>query len=424
MRVVTIQSLTLPTSGCVEPDIGLCNYKHAIPVYQHLFEDYNHIKRTSYSNFFWGFTDLGLETLKEEVERATEMLSRSFDDTSTYKVLVLDVPDDLCLVTDFYNFSDEIFAYEHPEELPSVWNSIYSLRDSEKQVIFPYIDSAWIIECHSVKDLVCEKIPLMGIHLSLPTDVTDLFFYTCNLGATTFQVFLRNNRNMRMREWTKSTILRFNDACFKSGIWSFVVHAPYAMNPGTADAEARRRYTAMIIEDLKLLQQLAGKKYYVLHPGSATNCTYEEALNNLKSVLKEVEPYSGTTTITVELMAGQGSQLLRDDSHIRWCINNIPGVRFCYDTCHVFAAGLSVIGTLLAYKDYIDVLHINGSATVKSSRVDRHANLNTGHLPLEQLNSCFTTWRKLFPDKPVILETPSQGIVDDFNYLKGLYQSR
>ena len=66
--------------------------------------------------------------------------------TSESKVLVLEIPDELCLETDFYNFSDEIFAYQYPDELESYWDSIYDDRDSEKQVIFPYIDPKWIIQ--------------------------------------------------------------------------------------------------------------------------------------------------------------------------------------------------------------------------------------------------------------------------------------
>lgn len=64
--------------------------------------------------------------------------------TALCKILVLDVPDKLCLETDFYNFTDEIFASQFPDELESIWDSIYEDRDSEKQVIFPYIDPEWI----------------------------------------------------------------------------------------------------------------------------------------------------------------------------------------------------------------------------------------------------------------------------------------
>lgn len=259
---------------------------------------------------------------------------------------------------------------------------------------------------------------MLGIHQSLPVVASDLFRQATELGADTFQVFLRNNRNMRMRTWTPYSIEHFNRECFTSNIWSFVVHAPYAVNPGTAKEEARTKYVKMIIEDLQLLQKLAGKKYYVLHPGSANTCSYEQALCNLKSVLEAVKPFQGTTTVVVEFMAGQGTQLLRDMPQIKWCIDNIPDVRFCCDTCHVFAAGMNPLGTLMAFKDYIDVLHINNSETIYNSRVDRHANLREGKIPINLLEECYEFWTEEFPMKPAILETPSLSLVDDFYYLK------
>lgn len=260
---------------------------------------------------------------------------------------------------------------------------------------------------------------MLGVHQGLPSDASDLFNHAKHLGADTFQVFLRNNRNMRMRTWNQYAIDNFNSKCFSSGIWSFVVHAPYAMNPGTADKEAHRRYIRMIMEDLRLLQQLAGKKYYVLHPGSANTCSYTEALNNLKILVNALKPFLGTTTLAVEFMAGRGTQLLRDVHQIRWCIDNIKGIRFCYDSCHVFAAGMDIVGTLKAYSDYIDVVHLNDCSSVKGSRLDRHANLGKGYIPLPELTSCYEYWTSLYPSKPIILETPSIGLIDDFYFLKG-----
>ena len=45
------------------------------------------------------------QTILFELEKATE------------NILILEVPDEICLETDFYNFTDEIYAYEHPEQI-------------------------------------------------------------------------------------------------------------------------------------------------------------------------------------------------------------------------------------------------------------------------------------------------------------------
>lgn len=140
MRVLTIQSMDLDTSSRVYADGSKCNHTNALEVYKRLFNDYNQKKNTNYNSFFWGFTELLTDDLEEAVDRACEMI-RVYDG----KVMVLDVPDELCLETDFYNFSDEIYAHMYPDELESMWDNIYEERDSERQVIFPYIDPDMIL---------------------------------------------------------------------------------------------------------------------------------------------------------------------------------------------------------------------------------------------------------------------------------------
>lgn len=140
MKVLTIQSNELNVNERVYADGSKCNHTNALEVYKRLFNDYNQKKNTNYNSFFWGFTELLTDDLEEAVDRACEMI-RVYDG----KVMVLDVPDELCLETDFYNFSDEIYAHMYPDELESMWDSIYEKRESERQVIFPYIDPNMIL---------------------------------------------------------------------------------------------------------------------------------------------------------------------------------------------------------------------------------------------------------------------------------------
>ena len=148
MKVLTIQSkkldLTFKNSDKVFPN-GNCNYPHAKPVYERLFKEYNKIKDTDYNGFFWAFSNLLTEDKDEQVKRAKGMIG--MEDRKDTKVLILDIPDELCLATDFYNFADEIYAHEFPNELKSVWDSIFDVREnSETQVIFPYISKDMVVE--------------------------------------------------------------------------------------------------------------------------------------------------------------------------------------------------------------------------------------------------------------------------------------
>lgn len=151
MKILTIQSEHLQINGR-EYANGSCNYEHALPIYHKLFDDYNQKYHTNYPSFFWGFSKLLTNNLDEAVKRASEMIGLFQLEKATQYVLILEVPDEICLETDFYNFTDEIYAYEHPDELQSIWNNIYEKRESERQIIFPYIDESMILEVHKLKD--------------------------------------------------------------------------------------------------------------------------------------------------------------------------------------------------------------------------------------------------------------------------------
>ncbi|MCR0531744.1 JAB domain-containing protein [[Clostridium] innocuum] len=142
IRVLTIQSSDLDVSKKEFADKDRCNYQEALPVYRRLFDDYNRMKETNYPSFFWGFSKLKTKDMNEAIERASEMIGEEIGNS---KIYVLDIPSELCLETDFYNFTDEIYAYQYPNEMESVWNSIYEKRNSERQVIFPYIEPSMIV---------------------------------------------------------------------------------------------------------------------------------------------------------------------------------------------------------------------------------------------------------------------------------------
>lgn len=152
--VLTIQSLDLNTSKRVFSDPNKCNHKDNLAIYQRLFDDYNQKKATNYSSFFWGFSNLrGCKTLKDCVRNTLAKIG--CDCKKEQKLLILDVPYKLCLLTNFYNFTDEIFAYLYPGELESMWDSIYKFNLSDDiQVIYPYIDPEFVIDEYLVSDII------------------------------------------------------------------------------------------------------------------------------------------------------------------------------------------------------------------------------------------------------------------------------
>lgn len=265
---------------------------------------------------------------------------------------------------------------------------------------------------------------LVGLHQQFENPMSLIPITAKDLGAEAYQTFVRNGRNMRRREITDSEINLYNYNVINSGINNFVAHAPYAMNPCRCDDSYRRTTISIVKEDLKLLSRLSGNKYYVLHPGSSLDYPEDIALNNLCSILEEVYENVYNTKIAVEMMAGAGTQMLSTFAQIDYFLDKMtdyPMVGLCYDTCHVFGAGMDLFETLYRYKDKINVAHLNGSKAMFGTRVDRHASIRNSQIPLDLISSIAMNIDYMLPDTPMILETPESEQLLDLYYLLDLF---
>ncbi len=75
-------------------------------------------------------------------------------------------------------------------------------------------------------------------------------------------------------------------------------------------------------------------------------------------------------------------------------------IKICFDTCHVWSAGynLSVVEKIGWHN--IACIHLNDSKKEKGSKIDKHADIGYGTVPISQLKKIVRT------DIPIILETP------------------
>ena len=90
-------------------------------------------------------------------------------------------------------------------------------------------------------------------------------------------------------------------------------------------------------------------------------------------------------------------------------------VGVCFDTCHVFAAGYSLVPEPVYTQTFeefdrviglekLKVFHFNDSKKPLGSRVDRHEHIGQGHLGIEPFRLIVNDAR--FTHIPMILETP------------------
>lgn len=275
---------------------------------------------------------------------------------------------------------------------------------------------------------------LFGAHMSIAGKIEKAIERGESIGCTAIQIFTKSNRQWKAKQLTVDDIAAFKNAQKKSSIQSVVAHASYLINIGSDKKDIEKKSVESLIIELERCHELA-IPYLILHPGSCgknnEKICLEQISHNLNTVLHKTKNVA--TSILLENMAGQGSNICYTFEHIAQLINNSDDkkrVGVCFDTCHAFAAGYDFTTkekyeALWNYFDKIigiprlKVIHINDSAKPFNSHIDRHANIGKGKLGLEPFRLLFNDPR--FFDVPKILETPKKTLSDDKENMQTIF---
>ncbi|MCE5269498.1 MAG: deoxyribonuclease IV, partial [Planctomycetaceae bacterium] len=160
--------------------------------------------------------------------------------------------------------------------------------------------------------------------------------------------------------------------------------------------------------------------YVVTHPGAYAGGSEEVGIQNVARALDEVHARCRGLRVRclLETTAGQGTSIgwrFDELAAILDLVREPDRVGFCFDTCHVFAAGyplspekdyeatMSEFDRLLGL-DRVKAFHLNDSRRERGSHVDRHEHIGRGRLGLEPFRLLLNDPR--FGDVPMYLETP------------------
>ncbi|UWD33893.1 deoxyribonuclease IV [Mesomycoplasma molare] len=190
-----------------------------------------------------------------------------------------------------------------------------------------------------------------------------------------------------------------------------IVHAPYITNP--ANPEKYDFANDFLIKEIERMNYI-GAKYLVLHPGSYTKFSKQEALNQLINSVNYILKNTKDVEIILETMSGKGTEIGVTFDELKYVLENVKSDRkgICIDTCHVWDAGYNLekydeFINILKEKDvlkYVKVIHLNDSKNPLNSHKDRHANIGQGYINKEILKKIVHD--PLFDNIPIILETP------------------
>lgn len=269
----------------------------------------------------------------------------------------------------------------------------------------------------------------IGYHESTSNGLEGLGIEALEVGADTFAFFTRNPRGGKAKDIDPSDAEKLNALRKEHNFAPPVAHAPYTMNPCSADEGLRQYALEMMIDDFLRLEYTPGSLYN-FHPGSHTGQGAETGIDLTSSMIsnaiKEAEKKIGkapSTTLLIETMAGKGSEIGRTFEEVRAIIDkaeekfgsSLKGrLGVCLDTCHIWDGGYDIVNDLdgvvtqfdiIIGLDRLKAIHLNDSMNDLGAHKDRHEKIGEGHIGFEALKR--VTIHSALKDLPFILETPN-----------------
>ena len=271
----------------------------------------------------------------------------------------------------------------------------------------------------------------LGAHISSAGGVFKAFERASDIGCETMLVFTKSNRQWKAKPLTEKDIENYQkEAAAFADITPVAVHASYLINIASPDeALWEKSFQALKIEVERC--GALGIPLITFHPGSFVKSNEETGLASIsrgvRRLLEETAESAPGTTVCLETMAGQGTNLGHRFEQLAYMLeqsgaNERLGV--CFDTCHVFAAGYD-IRTPEAYAatmdefdrviglDQIKVFHFNDSKFELGQRKDRHAHIGQGHIGLDGFANFVKDPR--WVNHAAHLETPKKEDDDEGN---------
>lgn len=276
-----------------------------------------------------------------------------------------------------------------------------------------------------------------GTHASTSGGVDKALQRAVDVGATSCQIFAKNERQWNAKPLDPAVVERFRAECERTGIRHLVVHDSYLINLASPKEDIHAKSMAAFRDELERCDTL-GIPHLVTHPGAHTGSGVDEGIRKFAESLNRLfEELPDNRTITcLETTAGQGTTLGRSFEELAAIIDLVEDkgrVGVCLDTCHVFAAGYDV-GTADGARAVIDefdqtigldrlkVLHLNDSKQPLGSNKDRHDHIGEGLIGIDGFRALVNDSRLC--GRPAILETEKdpEGELDRKNLatLRGL----
>ena len=278
----------------------------------------------------------------------------------------------------------------------------------------------------------------IGAHVSISGGVEKAPLNASLLGASTFAMFTKNQRQWTAPPYREESVEAFKNNCAAHGFSGsrILAHDSYLINLGQPDPEKRKKAVASFVNELERCYQL-GIGLLNFHPGSSLKQVSDsEDIALIASSVREALAQVPDVVAVFENTAGQGSNMGWNFDQLAAMIESVgcpERCGICLDTCHAFAAGYD-ISSPEGYENFweefekkiglqfLKGMHLNDAKGVCGGRLDRHDSIGKGNIGID-------TFKRLLQDKrceeiPLILETPDESIwAEEIALLKSFTQT-
>ena len=272
----------------------------------------------------------------------------------------------------------------------------------------------------------------IGCHLGASKGYENMGREALSIGANTFQFFTRNPRGGAAKSIDEEDISKFLKLAKENNFGKIVAHAPYTLNPCSADPKVRNFAHMIFVDDMMRMEYTPGN-YYNFHPGSHVGQGMEAGIELIAEMLNRILKPEQTTLVLLETMAGKGSEVGSRFEELKAIIDRVElseKLGVCMDTCHVNDAEYNVVddfdGVLEEFDKIIGLnllkaMHINDSMNPFGAHKDRHAKIGEGHIGTEAIARVIN--HPSLRNLPFILETPNEldGYAKEIKILKEFY---
>ncbi len=272
----------------------------------------------------------------------------------------------------------------------------------------------------------------VGHHINTQWGFASSADYAHEIGANFFQIFLASPHKYAGKR-NDDTQLALLKSKLEQYDQKLVIHANFMLNFCNEEKTYKHKAAVdLLIKDLKDCSKL-GAIGVVIHMGKKLKMDETYAINNyVKGVQKALRDTPESSIVIFETGAGQGTEVCTKISHLgnlyrMFTPKERKRIKFCIDTCHVFAAGYDLsneryieifdkmIETNLSWNN-IACIHLNDSKCPLDSRKDRHADLGEGYIKKNGLKKFVQLCYK--KGIPMVLETPCDSGLDRTKQIK------